>query len=183
VYGSESEGKQPFLLEKGVIVSGEELTDAQPGFDQRSGDPIVKLTCNSSGERKFAQVASENVGPPIAIVLDDQVISAPVLREPITGGQGQISGNFTVESVTNLAILLRAGALPAKLTVIEQRVVGAGLGQDSIEKGKHASYFGAALVVVFMVITYGIFGVFASIAVAVNVGMIFGILSLLNATL
>src|SRR6266536_756881 len=107
----------------------------------------------------------------------------PYLLEPILGGSGQISGNFTVESANNLAILLRAGALPAKLTVIEQRVVGAGLGQDSIEKGKLASYFGAALVVVFMVVTYGLFGVFASIAVAVNVGMIFGILSLLNATL
>jgi preprotein translocase subunit SecD len=183
VYGTEAEGKQPFLLEKRVIVSGEELTDAQPGFDQRSGEPIVKFTFNTSGARKFGQVTSENVGRRFAIVLDDQVISAPVIREPITGGQGQISGSFTVESATNLAILLRAGALPAKLTVIEQRVVGAGLGQDSIEKGKLASYFGAALVVVFMVATYGRFGVIASIAVAVNVGMIFGVLSLLNATL
>ena len=106
-----------------------------------------------------------------------------MIREPILGGSGQISGSFTVESANNLAILLRAGALPAKLTVIEQRVVGAGLGQDSIEKGKLASYFGAALVAVFMVVTYGLFGVFATVAVAVNVGMIFGILSLLNATL
>jgi len=116
-------------------------------------------------------------------VLDDEVISAPVIREPILGGSGQISGNFTVESANNLAILLRAGALPAKLTVIEQRVVGAGLGQDSIEKGKMASYFGGVLVVAFMVLSYGLFGVFASIAVAINVGMIFGILSVLNATL
>src|SRR6202021_306103 len=107
----------------------------------------------------------------------------PLLREPILGGAGQISGSFTVESANNLAILLRAGALPAKLTVIEQRVVGAGLGQDSIEKGKMASYFGAVLVAVFMVATYGIFGVFATVAVAINVGMIFGILSFLNATL
>src|SRR6266702_2169364 len=135
VYGSKAENRQPYLLEKRVIV------------------------------------------------LDEEVISAPVIREPILGGSGQISGNFTVESANNLAILLRAGALPAKLTVIEQRVVGAGLGQDSIEKGKLASYFGAALVVVFMVATYGLFGVFASIAVGINVGMIFGILSLLNATL
>ena len=183
VYGSEAERSQPYLLEKRVIVSGDELTDAQPGFDQRSNEPIVTFKFNTSGARKFAQVTQENVGRPFAIVLDDKVISAPVIREPILGGSGQISGNFTVESANNLAILLRAGALPAKLTVIEQRVVGAGLGQDSIEKGKLASYFGAALVVVFMIVTYGLFGVFASIAVAVNVGMIFGILSLLNATL
>src|SRR4030081_233371 len=183
VYGSKAENRQPYLLEKRVIVSGEELTDAQPGFDQRSGEPIVSFKFNTSGARKFAQVTQENVGRPFAIVLDDEVISAPVIREPILGGSGQISGSFTVESANNLAILLRAGALPAKLTVIEQRVVGAGLGQDSIEKGKQASYFGAALVAVFMVATYGIFGVFATIAVAINVGMIFGILSFLNATL
>jgi preprotein translocase subunit SecD len=143
----------------------------------------VSFKFNTSGARKFAQVTQENVGRPFAIVLDEEVISAPVIREPILGGAGQISGNFTVESANNLAILLRAGALPAKLTVIEQRVVGAGLGQDSIEKGKMASYFGAVLVAVFMVATYGIFGVFATIAVAINVGMIFGILSFLNATL
>jgi preprotein translocase subunit SecD len=183
VYGSKAENRQPYLLEKRVIVSGEELTDAQPGFDQRTSEPIVSFKFNTSGARKFAQVTQENVGRPFAIVLDDEVISAPVIREPILGGSGQISGNFTVESANNLAILLRAGALPAKLTVIEQRVVGAGLGQDSIEKGKDASYFGAALVVIFMIVTYGLFGVFASIAVAINVGMIFGILSLLNATL
>ena len=183
VYGSKAENRQPYLLEKRVIVSGEELTDAQPGFDQRTSEPIVSFKFNTSGARKFAQVTQENVGRPFAIVLDDEVISAPVIREPILGGSGQISGNFTVESANNLAILLRAGALPAKLTVIEQRVVGAGLGQDSIEKGKMASYFGAVLVVAFMVLSYGLFGVFASIAVAINVGMIFGILSVLNATL
>src|SRR5262247_1562907 len=183
VYGSEAERSQPYLLEKRVIVSGEELTDAQPSFDQRTSEPIVTFKFNTSGARKFAQVTQENVGRPFAIVLDDKVISAPVIREPILGGSGQISGNFTVESANNLAVLLRAGALPAKLTPIEQRVVGAGLGQDSIEKGKTSSYVGAALVVIFMFVTYGLFGVFASIAVAVNVGMIFGILSLLNATL
>ena len=183
VYGSQAENSLPYLLEKRVIVSGEELTDAQPGFDQRTSEPIVSFKFNTSGARKFAQVTQENVGRLFAIVLDDKVISAPVIREPIIGGSGQISGSFTVESANNLSILLRAGALPAKLTVIEQRVVGAGLGQDSIEKGKRASYFGGALVVVFMVVTYGLFGVFASIAVGVNVGMIFGALLLLNATL
>src|SRR6185295_4093640 len=146
-------------------------------------EPIVTFRFNTKGARAFATATQENVGRPFAIVLDNEVISAPVIREPILGGSGQISGNFTVESANNLSILLRAGALPAKLTVIEQRVVGAGLGQDSIDKGRQASYFGAALVVVFMVVTYGLFGVFASIAVGINVGMIFGILSLLNATL
>jgi preprotein translocase subunit SecD len=183
VKSSKSEGGQLYLLEKRVIVAGEELTDARPDFDQRSNEPIVRFTFNASGARKFAQVTRENIGRPFAIVLDDEVISAPVIRDAITQGSGQISGSFTVESANNLAILLRAGALPAKLTVIEQRVVGAGLGQDSIEKGRRASYFGAALVVVFMVVTYGLFGVFASIAVGINVGMIFGVLSLLNATL
>jgi preprotein translocase subunit SecD len=183
VYGSKAEGAQPYLLEKRVIVSGEELIDAQPGFDQRTSEPIVTFRFNSSGARKFARVTQENIGRPFAIVLDDEVISAPYIRDAITQGSGQISGNFTVESANNLAILLRAGALPAKLTVIEQRVVGAGLGQDSIEKGRRASYFGFALVIIFMTLTYGKFGLIANVAVAVNVAMIFGILSLLNATL
>jgi preprotein translocase subunit SecD len=120
---------------------------------------------------------------PFAIVLDNEVISAPVIREPITGGSGQISGNFTVQQANDLAILLRAGALPAPLTVVEERTVGPGLGQDSIEKGELAAYVGSILVIVFMLLTYRLFGVFANIAVAINVAMIFGILSLLNATL
>ena len=130
-----------------------------------------------------AQVTQENVGRPFAIVLDNEVISAPVIREPILGGSGQISGNFTVEQATDLAILLRAGALPAKLTIVEERTVGPGLGQDSIEKGKLASYVGSVMVIIFMLLTYRLFGVFANVAVAVNVAMIFGVLSLLNATL
>ena len=113
----------------------------------------------------------------------NQVISAPVIREPILGGSGQISGSFTVESANDLAILLRAGALPAPLTIIEERTVGPGLGQDSIAKGKVSSYVGAAMVIVFMLATYGLFGLFANVAVAINVAMIFGVLSLLNATL
>jgi preprotein translocase subunit SecD len=143
----------------------------------------VSFRFNTTGARKFAQVTQENVGRPFAIVLDNEVISAPVIREPILGGAGQISGNFTVQTANDLAILLRAGALPAKLTPIEQRVVGPGLGQDSINKGKYASIVGAILVILFMLVTYGLFGLFANIAVAINVGMIFGILSLLNATL
>jgi preprotein translocase subunit SecD len=183
LYGTKAENKQPYLIEKRVIVSGEDLTDAQPGFDQRNGEPIVSFKFNNNGARRFAQVTQENVGRPFAIVLDNEVISAPVIREPILGGSGQISGSFTVETANELAILLRAGALPATLTVIEQRVVGAGLGQDSIDRGKLASYMGAALVIIFMFVTYGLFGLFANIAVCFNVAMIFGVLSLLNATL
>jgi preprotein translocase subunit SecD len=175
--------KIPYVIKKQVLVSGGDLTDAQPGFDQRSGEPIVSFRFNTSGSRKFAQATSENVGQPFAIVLDNEVISAPVIREPITGGAGQISGNFTVQQANDLAILLRAGALPAPLTVIEERTVGPGLGQDSIEKGELAAYVGSILVIVFMLVTYRLFGVFANIAVAINVAMIFGVLSLLNATL
>ena len=165
------------------MVSGGDLTDAQPGFDQRTSEPIVSFRFNTSGARKFAQVTQENVGKPFAIVLDNEVISAPVIREPILGGSGQISGSFTVQSANDLAILLRAGALPAPLTIIEERTVGPGLGADSIAKGKISSYVGAAMVIVFMLATYGLFGLFANIAVAINVAMIFGVLSMLNATL
>ncbi|CAN7539025.1 protein translocase subunit SecD [Bradyrhizobium sp. LjRoot220] len=176
-------GRSPLVIKKQVLVSGGELTDAQPGFDQRTNEPIVSFRFNTSGSRKFAQATTENVGQPFAIVLDNKVISAPVIREPITGGSGQISGSFTVQAANDLAILMRAGALPAPLTVIEQRTVGPGLGQDSIEKGELAAYVGSILVIVFMLLTYRLFGVFANVAVAINVAMIFGILSLLNATL
>ncbi len=175
--------KTPYVIEKRILVSGDDLTDAQPGFDQRTSEPIVSFRFNTSGARKFAQATQENVGKPFAIVLDNEVISAPVIREPILGGSGQISGSFTVQSANDLAILLRAGALPAPLTIIEERTVGPGLGADSIAKGKIASYVGAAMVIVFMFATYGLFGLFANIAVAINVAMIFGVLSMLNATL
>jgi len=179
----DGEGNQKYLIEKRVLVSGADLVDAQPGFDQRTSEPIVSFRFNSSGARKFAEATQANVGKPFAIVLDNKVISAPVIREPILGGSGQISGNFTVQSANDLAILLRAGALPAPLTIIEERTVGPGLGQDSITAGEHAAYAGAALVIVFMFATYGLFGLFANIAVAVNIAMIFGVLSLLSATL
>ncbi|MFN3656222.1 MAG: protein translocase subunit SecD [Pseudolabrys sp.] len=175
--------KTPYLIEKRILVSGGDLTDAQPGFDQRTSEPIVSFRFNTSGARKFAQATQENVGKPFAIVLDNEVISAPVIREPILGGSGQISGSFTVQSANDLAILLRAGALPAPLTIIEERTVGPGLGQDSIAKGTMSAYVGASLVVIFMFATYGLFGLFANVAVAINVAMIFGVLSLLNATL
>jgi preprotein translocase subunit SecD len=178
-----SRDKQPYVIERRVMVSGEDLVDAQPGFDQRTREPIVSFRFNNSGGRRFAQVTQENVGKPFAIVLDNEVISAPVIREAILGGAGQISGNFTVQGANDLAILLRAGALPAPLTIIEERTVGPGLGQDSINAGIRAAYFGTALVIVFMILTYGLFGLFANLAVAVNVGMILGLLSFLGATL
>ena len=179
----DGEGGAKYVIEKRPVVSGGDLVDAQPGFDQRSSEPVVNFRFNSAGARKFAEATQQNVGRPFAIVLDNKVISAPVIREPILGGSGQISGNFTVQSANDLAILLRAGALPAPLTVIEERTVGPGLGQDSINPGEHAAYVGAALVVVFMLVTYGLFGLFANIAVAINIAMIFGVLSMLNATL
>src|SRR5437764_13043701 len=174
--------RMPYLIQKRVMVSGEDLTDAQAAFDQQTGEPIVTFRFNSNGARRFGQVTQENVGRPFAIVLDNEVISAPVIRTPILGGSGQISGSFTVEAANGLAILLRAGALPAPLTPIEERTVGPGLGQDSIQKGKLAALVGSLLVVAFMMATYGLFGFFANLAVAVNVAMIFGLLSLLNGT-
>ena len=183
LYGPQKDGKPAYVIEKRIVVSGEDLTDAQPGFDSRTQEPVVNFRFNTSGARRFAAATLENVGKPFAIVLDNQVISAPVIREPITGGSGQISGSFTVQGANDLAILLRAGALPAPLTIIEERTVGPGLGQDSINAGISAAYLGMALVVVFMIVTYGLFGLFANLAVAINVGMILGILSFLGATL
>jgi preprotein translocase subunit SecD len=179
----DGEKGEKYLVQKAVLVSGGDLVDAQPGFDPRDNKPIVNFRFNSNGARKFADATRQNVGKPFAIVLDNKVVSAPVINEPITGGAGQISGSFTVQQANDFAILLRAGALPAPLTVIEQRTVGPGLGQDSILAGEHAAYVGGALVIVFMLVTYGLFGLFANIAVAINVAMIFGVLSLLNATL
>jgi preprotein translocase subunit SecD len=120
LYGSQSDGKLAYLIEKRVVVSGADLTDAQPGFDSRTNEPIVAFRFNASGARRFAQATADNVGQPFAIVLDNEVVSAPVIREPILGGSGQISGNFTVRSANDLAILLRAGALPARLKLIEE---------------------------------------------------------------
>ena len=166
------------------MVQGEDLTDAQPGFDQqRNGEPVVNFRFNIRGAQKFGEVTSKNVGRLFAIVLDNKVISAPRILTPITGGSGQISGHFTVEQANNLSILLRAGALPAKLDIVEERTVGPGLGQDSIDAGKRAAYVGAGLVVVYMLITYGVFGVFANLALFVHIAFIFAGLVLLGATL
>ncbi len=170
-------------VEKRVMVEGEDLTDAQPGFDQRSGEPVVNFRFNIRGGQRFGEVTSASVGRPFAIVLDNKVISAPRILGPITGGSGQISGRFSVEQANNLSILLRAGALPAKLSIVEERTVGPGLGQDSIQAGKQAAYVAAVLVLCYMLITYGVFGIFADLALVIHITMIFAGLVLLQATL
>ncbi len=173
----------PYLVETRSIVSGEDLVDAQSGFDQRTNEPIVSFRFNTKGATRFGQVSTANVGRPFAIVLDDTVLSAPVIREPILGGSGQISGSFTSESANDLAVLLRAGALPAKLDIIEERTVGPGLGADSISAGKIAAIVGAVAVLIFMIAAYGLLGIIANIALFANVALILGILSILGATL
>ncbi len=173
----------PYVIKSQAMVSGENLVDAQAAFDQRSGEPVVDFRFDATGAKRFAKVTQENVGLPFAIILDNKVISAPVIREPILGGSGQISGNFTVERSVDLAVTLRSGALPAKLTVIEERTVGASLGADSIAAGKKAALMGLALVVIFMFAAYGLFGLFANIALLINVVLIFGVLSLMGSTL
>ncbi len=172
-----------YLIQKRVMVSGENLVDAQPGFDSRTNEPIVNFRFDSSGATRFGRVTQTNVGRPFAIVLDNKVISAPVIREPILGGSGQISGNFTVQEANDLAILLRAGALPARLTIVEERTVGPGLGADSIAAGKIASMIGLVAVIGFIIVSYGLFGLFANVALAINILLIVGVLSLLQATL
>ncbi|WP_299863033.1 protein translocase subunit SecDF [uncultured Hoeflea sp.] len=173
----------PYLIQRSVLVSGENLVDAQAGYDQRTNEPIVTFRFDSKGGQRFGQATTQNVGLPFAIVLDEQVISAPVIREPILGGTGQISGNFDVESANDLAILLRAGALPATLTVIEERTVGPGLGADSIAAGEIAGVIGAILVLAFMFVAYGMLGFLANMALIANVTMILAILTVLGATL
>jgi protein-export membrane protein SecD len=172
-----------YVVKSRAMVTGEHLVDAQPGFDQRTNEPIVTFRFDTAGARRFGRVTQENVGRPFAIILDDTVISAPVIREAILGGSGQISGDFTVQEANDLAVLLRSGALPAELTIIQERTVGASLGADSIAAGKTAAVIGLIGVVVFILVTYGLFGVFANIALAVNMALIIGVLSLLQATL
>jgi preprotein translocase subunit SecD len=171
-----------YILEQTPVVSGEQLTDAQPAFDQ-NGRPAVNFRFNPSGARLFGDYTAENVGLPFAIVLDDEVISAPVIQSHIAGGSGIITGNFTVEESTQLAVLLRAGALPAEMIFLEERTIGPELGQDSIEAGTLACIVALGAVLVFMVASYGLFGLFANIALLLNIAMIFGVLSMIGATL
>jgi SecD/SecF fusion protein len=170
------------LLYEDIALGGEQLVDAQPAFDQNSR-PVVTFRFNTQGAITFGEITSQNVGRRFAIVLDGQVITAPVIQQPITGGSGQISGSFTSESASDLAVLLRAGALPATLDVVEERTVGASLGADSVESGIVAGIVGTIGVVVFMLVAYGGFGLFANVALIINIGMIFAALSVLGATL
>jgi protein-export membrane protein SecD len=173
----------PYVLKSQTLLTGENLQDASPGFDQQTSEPVVNFKFDAAGAKRFGKITQENVGLPFAILLDQKVITAPVIREPILGGTGQISGNFTVQRANDLAVLLRSGALPAKLSVIEERTVGASLGADSIESGKKAALMGLALVMIFMLAGYGLFGLFANIALILNVALIFAVLSVMGATL
>jgi protein-export membrane protein SecD len=163
------------------MVGGDTLVDAQATF--QNNEPVVSFKFDSVGAKKFGDVTRENVGKPFAIVLDGKVISAPVIREPILGGSGIISGSFTVQSASDLALLLRAGALPAPIQILEERTVGAELGADSIHAGTIASIVGVVLVIIFMVLFYGLFGVFADIALFFNLCLMLAALSMLGATL
>ncbi len=171
-----------YTIEAAPVVTGEELTDAQPSFDQ-NGRPAVSFRFNPSGARKFGEYTAENIGSPFAIVLDNEVISAPVIQSAIPGGSGIITGSFSVEESTKLAVLLRAGALPAGMDFLEERTVGPELGQDSIDAGKIATAVAFAAVLAYMWASYGLFGIFANIALILNIAMIFGLLSLMGATL
>ncbi|MEP1767752.1 MAG: protein translocase subunit SecD [Sulfitobacter sp.] len=171
-----------YVIESAPVVTGEELVDAQPSFDQ-NGAPAVSFRFNTSGARKFGDYTAENIGSPFAIVLDDEVVSAPTIQSHIPGGSGIITGNFNVEDSTRLAVLLRAGALPAKLDFLEERTIGPELGQDSIDAGKIATTVAFAAVLFFMWAAYGLFGIFANIALVINVALLFGVLSLIGATL
>jgi len=172
---------QNYVVHKRVMVSGDTLVDAQPTFS--NNEPVVSFKFDSVGARRFGEATKENVGKPFAIVLDNKVISAPVIREPILGGSGIISGSFTVQTATDLALLLRAGALPAPLVILEERTVGPDLGADSIKAGTTACIVGVVLVVVFMVLFYGLFGIFADIALFFNLAIMMACLTMLGATL
>ncbi|MGH1368870.1 MAG: protein translocase subunit SecD [Maritimibacter sp.] len=171
-----------YVLEETPVVTGEMLKNAQPSFDP-NGQPAVNFQFDVTGARKFGDYTAENIGSPFAIVLDEEVVSAPRINEAIPGGSGIISGSFSVEESTNLAVLLRAGALPAELTFLEERTVGPELGADSIDAGRIASLVAFAGVLVFMGLSYGLFGMIANVALVINVGLIFGLLSFIGATL
>ncbi len=178
---SEQGGGEQVVVRKRIEVSGESLVDAQPTY--QDNQPVVSFRFNSVGARKFGEVTREHVGELLAIVLDGKVISSPRIREPILGGSGVISGSFTTQSADELAVLLRAGALPAPLEIVEERSVGPDLGADSVRAGKIAGVVAFAAVMVFMVVYYGLFGIIADLALVANLFLMFGALSALQATL
>ena len=170
-----------YVINRKPVVGGENLIDAQPQFQE--GEPVVSFKFNSIGGKKFGEATKNNVGERLAIVLDNEVISAPTIQGAILGGSGVITGSFTVKSANDLALLLRSGALPAPLEVLEERTVGAGLGTDSIKAGAVACVIGLIAVIAFMIAAYGLFGVFTTVAVFMNLFLLLGILSLMGATL
>ncbi|MEY4967175.1 MAG: hypothetical protein RL274_2758 [Pseudomonadota bacterium] len=175
--------QQKIVVHRRVMVSGDRLTDAGTGFDQQTGEPLVTFRFDSVGARQFGEVTKENVNHRFAIVLDQEVITAPNIISPILGGSGQITGSFTTASANNLAILLRAGALPAPLNIIEERTVGAELGADSVKAGRYAAFAGLAMVALFMVLRYGLFGLFANVALVMNIVLLLAVLTMFGATL
>jgi preprotein translocase subunit SecD len=177
-----ADGSGAIAVKRRLMVSGDQLVDAKQSFDQ-DGRPVVSITFNTSGARRFGRTTQENVGKPFAIILDNKVLSAPNINEPILGGQAQISGGFTVESANTLAISLASGQLKVKLNVIEERSIGPELGKDSIQKGVVASIAAISAVMLFMLITYGRFGVYATIGLIVNALLILGIMAIFNASL
>jgi preprotein translocase subunit SecD len=181
-YPGNPQGAPTIAVKRRVLVSGDELTKATQGFDQ-NGRPSIDFTFNTSGAKKFAHVTQDNVGKPFAIILDNKVLSAPNIESPILGGSGEITGNFTVQSAHDLAISLSSGKLPMKLVPIEERSIGPELGKDSIHKGAIASGIAILCVIIFMLVTYGRFGVYATIALIVNAFLILGIMAVFNATL
>jgi SecD/SecF fusion protein len=184
IYPSDkSEGPGEYLLRETPVVQGEDLADAQPGFDSRSSEPVINFRFNQVGARKFGNFTKDNVGRPFAIVLDDKVLSAPVIREAILGGSGQISGSFTVESSNRLAVQLRSGSLPTKLTIVEERTVGPSLGADSIAAGKLAGIIGGLSVICLTVFAYGTFGIFACGGLIVHLMLTLALMTLIGSTL
>ena len=186
-FGNESfilkDTQEKIIVSKRIIITGDNLIDAKPRFDNINQEPIVAFTLNRLGSQRFGQATSQNIGKRIAIILHNEAISAPVIRDSITGGQGTISGNFTFQAATDLALLLRSGALPAPLSVVEERTVGPDLGQDSIEAGVVSLFVGFILVIIFMIIKYRVFGIIANIALISNLLMLLGFLTLIEATL
>ncbi|MEW9853830.1 protein translocase subunit SecD [Novosphingobium sp. M1R2S20] len=181
--GQQQGGQTALAVKRLGGIKGDQLTDAKQAFDPQNNQPVVSITFNTAGGARFAKLTSENVNRPFAIILDDKILSAPNINEPILGGSAQISGSFSVQEATQLAIALRSGALPVDLAVIEERTVGPDLGADSIQKGLIAMAVGSLGVVLLMVLVYGRFGVYATIALIINVLMILGIMAVMNTTL
>tara|TARA_B100001057_G_scaffold118039_1_gene116611 strand:- start:3209 stop:4756 length:1548 start_codon:yes stop_codon:yes gene_type:complete len=185
-FGSEkliSDNGEEIVVNKKIIMSGENLIDAQPRVDNQSSSPMVSFSLDRYGAQKFGKVTTNNVGKRLAIVLDNKIISAPVIREAITGGSGTISGNFSFQEVTDLALLLRSGALPTPINIVEERTVGPDLGQDSIISGTISLIIGFVLVVLYMFYKYRLFGLIANISLVSNLLMLVGVLTILEATL